>query len=133
MDLGITYTNTEAKSLIGMVQYYRDMCPRWYNILAPLTEAASDPKGRKILWNYALENSFKELKRMVSAETLLSYPYWKLLFTVHTDDSDEQLGAVISQNNTVIALLSRRLSNPQCNYTTTNKVLLAVVECINQF
>ena len=35
---------------------------------------------------------------MVSAETLLSYPYWKLKFTVHTDASDKQLGAVISHN-----------------------------------
>ena len=40
-----------------------------------------------------------ELKFMVSAETLLSYPYWKIPFTVHTDASEKQLCAVISQNN----------------------------------
>ena len=36
---------------------------------------------------------------MVSSETLLSYPYCKLPFTVQTYTSDKQLGAVISQNN----------------------------------
>ena len=43
------------------------------------------------------------------------------------DASDKQLGAVISHNNKPISLFSRRLSNPQRNYTTTKKELLAIV------
>ena len=68
-------------------------------MLAPLTEATSCPKGGKIVWNDALEYSFKGMQCMVSAETLLGYPYWKINFTVHTNVSDKQLDAVISQNN----------------------------------
>ena len=86
-----------------------DMCPWRSHILAPLTEADSGPKGKKILWNDALESSFKELKRMVSAETLMIYPYCKLIFTVHTDASDKQLGAVFSQNNKPIHFFSGKL------------------------
>ena len=70
---------------------------------------------------------------MVSAETLLSYPYWKIPFTVHTNASDKQLGDVISQNNKTIAFFSIRLSKPKRNYTTTEKALLLIVECLNQF
>ena len=33
---------------------------------------------------------------MVYAETLLSYPDWKIPLTVHTYDYDKQLGDVIS-------------------------------------
>ena len=40
---------------------------------------------------------------MVSAETLLSYPYLKIHFTLHTDASDKMLGDVIIQNNEPIA------------------------------
>ena len=85
------------------------------HVLAPLTEADSGPKVRKILWNDALEISFKELKRMISAKTLLSYPYWKISFTVHNDASRKQLGAVISHNNKPITLFSIILINPQIN------------------
>ena len=53
---------------------------------------------------------------MVSAETLWSYPYWKITFTVHTDAYDKKLDDVISQNNKPIAFLSRILRNPQHNY-----------------
>ena len=59
MDLGRTATTTELRALIGMFQYYRDMWPRQSHILATLKEAASGPKGRKILWNDALESFFK--------------------------------------------------------------------------
>ena len=109
-----------------MVQYYRDMWPRSYHTLSPLTEEAIGPIGRKTFWNKALESPFKELKRMLSADTLLIYPDWKLPFTVHTDASDKQLGAVISQNNKPITFFSRRLIKPHHNYTTTEKEPLAI-------
>ena len=86
------------------------MWPRQSPLLAPLEELASGPKGRKIFCNDALESSFKELKCMVSMETLLSDIYCKLPFPVHTGASDKQLGAIISQNNKPIAFFSRKLS-----------------------
>ena len=70
---------------------------------------------------------------MVSAETLISYPDYKLPVTVHTYASDKQLGAVISQNNKPIAFLSRILIKPHSNYTTTEKKLISIVERLNQF
>ena len=109
------------------------MWPRRSHVLAPLKEAASGPKGRKILWNDALESYFKELNHMVSAEILLSYPDWKLTFTVYNDASDKQLGAVIIHNNKPIDLFSIIISKPQCNYTTTDKEHIAIVECLKQF
>ena len=70
---------------------------------------------------------------MVSTETLLSYPDWTITSTLHTNASDKQLGDVIIINNKPIALFSIRLSNPQRNYTTTNKELLAIVDRLNKF
>ena len=97
---------------MGMVQYYRDMWPRRSHVLAPLTEAASGTKVRKILCNDALESYLKELKRMLSDETLFRHLYWKLPFTVHNDAYDKQLGAVINQNNKPVDFFSRILSKP---------------------
>ena len=75
------------------------MWPRQSHVLAPLEEADSGPKGRAILWNYYMEGSFQEIKRMVSEETILNYPYWKITFTVHIDASDKWLCDVINQND----------------------------------
>jgi hypothetical protein len=133
MDIERPKTTTEIKSLIGMVQYYRDMWKSRSHVIAPLTEASTGPKGSKIQWTEELEHSFTKLKEMVSADTLLNYPDWTIPFTIHTDASDKQLGAVISQNGKPIAFFSRRLSKAQRNYTTTEKELLSIVECLKQF
>ena len=56
---------------------------------------------------------------MVSTETLLSYPYWKITFTVHTDPSDKRFCAVISHNNESITFFLRNIIEPQRDYTMT--------------
>ena len=126
MDLGRPTKTTEARALIGMVQYCRDMWPRRSHVLSPPTEAASGPKYRKILCNDALESSLKELKWMVSADTLLRL--YILETTIHGSHH-----VVISQNNKPIVFFYRKLIKPQRNYTKTEKKLLAIVECLKQF
>ena len=64
---------------------------------------------------------------------LLSYPDWIIPFLVQTDASDKQLGAFIGQNNKPIPFFLRIIIKPQRNYTTTEKELLAIVECLNKF
>ena len=70
---------------------------------------------------------------MVSAQTLLSDPDWEINFTVHTNTSDKQLGAIIIKNNKPIEFFSIRLSNPQHSYTMTKKEILTIVEFLKQF
>ena len=69
---------------------------------------------------------------MFYVDTLPSYPYQRLTFTVLTDASDKQLVAVISQNIKPNAFFSRILRKPQHNYTTNEKELLAIVECLKK-
>jgi len=134
MDIERPTTTTEIRRLLGIVQYYRDLWPRRSHILTPLTEAAAGGKKHsKIKWTPELETAFQDIKKMIAKETILSYPDWSIPFTVHTDASDYQLGAVISQNNKPIAFFSRKLNKAQRNYTTTEKELLSIVECLKQF
>ena len=70
---------------------------------------------------------------MISEEVFLTYPDWSKPFDIHTDASDKQLGAVISQDGKPIAFFSRRLSKSQRNYTTTEKELLSIVESLKEF
>ena len=56
------------------------------------------PKVIHILYGDELEAYLKEINVMVSYETFLNYLHWKSWFTVHTDASDKNMGAVINQN-----------------------------------
>ena len=97
------------------------MWPIWYHVLDPMSEVYINLKYRKIIWNDALEQSFKEIKHIISAETSLNSPNWAIPFTVKTDAYDKQLGAVISQNNKPMYFFSKRLKESQHNYNTTEK------------
>lgn len=132
-DLERPTTVTEVRRLIGMVQYYRDLWRRRSHILQPFTEISAGKKKAKIKWTPELEKAFLEIKKMISKETLLTYPDWSKPFEIHTDASDYQLGAVISQGGKPIAFFSRKLNKAQRNYTTTEKELLSIVECVKEF
>ena len=100
-------------------------------LLAPLTALTSDNVPWK--WEKEHQTAFDAIKKIISRETLLSYPDFDKPFDIHTDASDLQLGAVISQNNKPIAFYSRKLNPAQTRYTTTEKELLAIVETLKEF
>ena len=68
-------------------------------------------KNIPFTWNEMHQEAFDNLKHVISKEVLLSYPDFSKPFDIHTDDSDLQLGAVISQDNKPIAFYSHKLKN----------------------
>ena len=116
----------QLRSFIGIINYYRDMWPKRSEYLAPLSRLVSTKVPFK--WGKQEQKAFDVVKKHVARETLLSYPDFNKPFEVHTDASDTQLGAIISQNRKPIAFYSKKLTDTQKRYTTTEKELLSIVE-----
>ena len=76
--------------------------------LAPLTRLVS--KDVKFVWTDVEQKAFNTFKQILSRETLLAHPQFDKPFVIHTDASDTQLGAVISQDNKPIAFYSGKLT-----------------------
>ena len=132
LDLQPPTTLKELRSFLGMVQFYRDMWKQRSHILAPLTDLVGLGK-KKIKWEPNHQRSFDEIKKVLAKETILNYPKFDRPFDIHTDASDRQLGAVISQDGKPLAFYSRKLSSAQRNYTTTEQELLSIVETLKEF
>ena len=83
------------RSFIGMINYYRDMWKKSSELLAPLTSVIFN----ECKWDRTDKHkkAFEAIKNVISRETLLSYLDFNQPFDIHTDASDLQLGAVISQ------------------------------------
>ena len=114
-----------------MINYYGDMWPKRSEILAPLTKITS-PKV-KFLWGKEQEEAFQKMKKVMAKETLLAFPNFSKEFTIHTDASKLQLGAVISQEGKPIAFYSRKLNPAQTRYTVAEHKLLSIVETLKEF
>ena len=63
----------------------------------------------------------------------LAYPDYSQGFEIYTDSSKFQLGAVITQNNRLLAFFSRKLNTAQQKYSMTKQELLAIVETLKEF
>ena len=125
LDLQPPQTLRELRRVLGMVQYYRDLWRGRSHILAPLTDLVGKSK-KKLKWTDEHQQAFEGMKKVIAKETILAYPDFNLPFDVHTDASDRQLGAVISQNGKTLAFYSRKLNSAQRNYTTTERELLFI-------
>ena len=104
---------------MGVVNYYRYMWSSRSHTLAPLTKIT--PNKRKFKCMKVQQDVFDEIKRFVSRDTLSTYPDFKEMFKIPTDDSAFQLGAVISQKGKLIAFYGIKITDAQQRYTLTEK------------
>ena len=79
------------------------------------------------------EQAFSEIKQIISKEVMLSFPDFDKKFTLYTDASALQLGAVIMQEDKPIAFYSRKLTETQKKYGVGEIELLSVVETLKEF
>jgi hypothetical protein len=124
-------TKRQLRHFLGMVNFYRDVWRRRSHLLAPLTGLVSDKT--KFIWGEEQQRAFDEIKRVISKETLLTFPDFNKEFHIYTDASDFQLGSVIMQENKPIAFYSRKMNSAQRNYTTGEQELLSIVETLREF
>ena len=85
--------------------------------LAPLTKSTYTKRHFK--WTQVKQDAFKKMKTIVACNTLSNYPDLNETFKIHTNVSEFQLGAVISQKVKPIAFYSRKLTDAQQWYTLT--------------
>jgi hypothetical protein len=121
----------QLRHFLGMVNYYWDMWKRRSHILAPLNKLTG--KGVPYTWGPEQDSAFKEIKRVMAKETILSFPDFNKPFHIHTDASNTALGAVIMQDGKPLAFYSRKMNAAQRNYTTGEQELLSIVETLKEF
>ena len=119
----------KVRSFLGLAGYYKRFVEGFSKIVAPLT--AFTRKGKKYEWTPKCKESFQEVKRRLTSVPILVLPTSGELLQVYSDASKIGLGAVLIQNEKVIAYSSRQLKEHEKNYPTYNLEMAAVIFALN--
>ncbi|GJZ27681.1 putative reverse transcriptase domain-containing protein [Tanacetum coccineum] len=109
----------------GLAGYYRRFIEGFSKIAKPMTKLTQ--KKVAFEWGDKQEAAFQTLKHKLCSAPILALPQGAENFIVYCDASHKGLGAVLMQNEKVIAYASRQLKIHEKNYTTHDLELGAVV------
>ncbi|GKD18373.1 putative reverse transcriptase domain-containing protein [Tanacetum coccineum] len=118
-------TPTKIRKFLGLDDYYRRFIKGFSKISKPMTKLTQ--KKVAFEWGDKQETTFQTLKNKLCSALILALPQGAENFIVYYDALYKGLGAVLMQNEKVIAYASRQLMIHEKNYTTHDLELGAVV------
>eukprot|EP00914_Ancora_sagittata_P034747 GHVO01070115.1.p1 GENE.GHVO01070115.1~~GHVO01070115.1.p1 ORF type:complete len:862 (+),score=100.28 GHVO01070115.1:29-2587(+) len=115
----------ELESYLGMVNYLK----RHSYELTRLTRPFTDLMKRNAIfsWESQHEESFNEIKRVITNAPVLTYFDVHAKHIIQTDASCKGFGAVLLQNGKPVLFAGRALIPAEKNYSTLEKELTAIV------
>nr|GEW28490.1 putative reverse transcriptase domain-containing protein [Tanacetum cinerariifolium] len=116
---------TEIRQFLGLAGYYRRFVKGFSKITKSMTKLTQ--KNVKFEWGEKEDAAFQLIKRKLCSVPILALLKGSENFIVYCDASHKGLGAVLMQNEKVIAYTSRQLKIHEKNYTSHNLKLGAVV------
>ena len=125
----------EVRSFLGHAKFYRRFIKDFSKITKPLCKLLQ----KDVLFEYNKECkiAFDSLKEKLVSAPIIQPPNWNCPFEIMCDASNRAVGAVLGQriekNPHVIYYASRILDSAQCNYSTTEKELLAIMFALEKF
>ena len=126
---------TEVKRYLGLCSYYRRFIKGFADIAQPLHQCTE--KMQPFNWTPEAEQAFLRLKQALTEAPVLGYSNPNDPFILDTDANSYGVGAVLSQiqdgQECVTAYYSQVLSQPERQYCTTRRELLAVVKAVKHF
>nr|VZI35605.1 unnamed protein product [Spirometra erinaceieuropaei] len=126
----------QLQRFLGMVNFYRRFLPNCADLMLPLTNLLSGPKGPLQLRGHALTAS-ERIKTSLADATLLTHPAPEAPLSLMVDASTVAVGAVLQQHindsTRPLAFFSKKLSPAETRYSTFGRELLAIYLAAKHF
>ncbi len=135
-DIKLPQAVTKLRSFLGLLNYFRDHIRGYADLTAPLYEVlqGNPSKRASINWTAELETIFEQCKQAAANAETLYHMEPEGEVRLYTDASERAMGGVITQLQRgierPILFLSKKLSNTQQRYSTSDKEMLAIFHCI---
>jgi len=128
----------DIQVFIGFTGFYRRFIPGYSKLSSPLTDLLRNDAPTPFELTLGAITAFNTLKQRFQEEPILKHYDPQLPCRVETDASNFAIGAVLSQLHEggqwfPVAYRSRKLTQPEQRYDTTDRELLAVVDAFENW
>ncbi|BHF70280.1 hypothetical protein SprV_0301333000 [Sparganum proliferum] len=135
-DFPLPTSKRQLQRFLGMVNFYRRLLPNCADLMLPLTNMLSGPKGPLELTGEAL-TAFERIKNSLADATLLTHPAPEAQLSLMVDASTVAVGAVLQQHLAgsiqPLAFFSKKLLPAETRYSTFGRELLAIYLAVKHF
>ncbi|BHF74435.1 hypothetical protein SprV_0501752100 [Sparganum proliferum] len=126
----------QVQRFLGMVNFYRRFLPNCVDLMLPLTNLLSGPKGPLELRGHAL-TAFEGIKTSLADATLLTHPAPEASLSLMVDASTVAVGAVLQQHlagsTQPFAFFPEKLLPAETRYSTFDREILSIYLAVNNF
>ena len=119
---------TDVRSFMGLAGYYRRFIEGFSKVAHAITFLQK--KGMKFEWTSRCEESFQQLKNLLTSALVLKFVDPDKYFVVCINACRQGIGGVLMQENHVICYESRKLKEHEKNYATHDLELDAIVHAL---
>lgn len=131
----------EMRSFLGLANFIRSYIPGYAALTQTLygsLKGKTERSIKKIKWSEEMEESYNRLKKEIKKITFRSQPILEKKFTIISDASDKAIGEILAQKDTnnnymMIQAFSSLLSKYECNFSTTEKELYAIIRTVERY
>ncbi|CAO2206554.1 unnamed protein product [Urochloa humidicola] len=121
----------QLRGFLGLSGYYRKFIRHYALYSKPLSDLLK--KDVPFLWTDQHQQCFNTLKKALTSAPVLALPNFTKPFTIETDASASGVGAVLMQDNHLIAYLSKALGIKAQALSTYEKECLALIMAVTKW
>ena len=114
-------TLIELLSFLDLANFYLRFVLGFSHIAWALSQITRGGGKVKFVWAWSQQQAFEDLKKRLCSALVLSLPYLQQPFEINTDASDYAVGAILTQNDHLVAYHSETLSDVVRKYPTNEK------------
>jgi hypothetical protein len=108
----------EVRSFHGLASFYRKFIRNFSGISASMMDTIKK-RHKYFHWTKEVKKIFKLLKEKVNEQPVLVLPDFSKTFQVRCDTCGFAIGAVLSQDNRLVAYFNEKLNEAKLNYSTS--------------
>ena len=122
---------TDVRSFMGLAGYYRIFIEGFSKVAHPVTSLQK--KGIKFEWTSRCEESFQQLKNLLTSAPNLNIADLGKYVVVCTNACNQGIGGVIMQDNQMVCYESRKLKEHKKNHAIHDLELAAIVDALKMW